>query len=210
MRRIFVLFLLVAVSCFSPEPARFGTKVVGTKECIAPQTDYHHRNIGVMGQLQLAAFKPQEDSSQKPDVVVTCGDFELDCTVFKIQQACKNIMAAGYYTLGEDVVHVDHGKANGEFDFSADENHEVGHWYLWHSPHPEFAKMHICPCEMKTMAECWPGGCGRALMNPAARGFGTTLMSSWDGNTEAIDIGMITDNQPTDLDRQFFQAAWEK
>lgn len=199
------IVLAIILVCFGcgpqPDPAR-GTKTVATANCRDPQTAYHSNNVSLLNQLGLAAWRVQT-GSEAADVTVSCDDFVSDCMDFGIRSACGT--QAGYFDLGTSTVHVDPGRANGEFAFSGVENHELVHFYIASGPHPERARLHVCECG-STNAECWAGGCGAALMSPGLAGLGTSTMSSWDGNVESLP-GDLTLNHPTDLDRQFVTWA---
>lgn len=203
MRTLLVLVLLLS-ACIQPDPAHFGTKTVATINCHDPQTAYHSANIANLNQLGLAAWRPQTDLSQTVDLTVSCDDFTSDCMDFHIASACGS--QAGYFDLGTSTVHIDAARANGEFAFSGVELHEAIHWYINAGPHPERARMHICPCGTVN-AECWTGGCSSdALMSPNLAGLGSSTASSWDGMVESLP-GDLTRNEPTLVDQQFVRWA---
>jgi len=200
---------LFLVACYGADSQNFGSKTVATKDCREPQTSYHRNNVSNLDQLQLAAFRAHTDDSKPADFVVQCADFALDCEVHHDQAACDHRNSPGYYTLGTNLCRVDHGQAQGEFSFSGVENHVLIHAYITQGPHPEMARLHICPCGV-TLPDCWKGGCGTALMNPGLSGLGPSTTTFWNGDTERIDVGVITLNTPTDLDRKFVQEAMRR
>jgi hypothetical protein len=203
MRLILLFLLLLLGACRpSPDPTTYGTRTVTTRECRDPQTGYHAEGVLLLNALGLAEWQA---AMPPADVTVACDDFVSECLDFGVQEACG--AHAGYYNLGESVVHVDHGRANGYFAFTAVENHELVHLYIAQGPHPERARMHVCPCGVSD-PECWPGGCGAlALMAPTQAGLGTGTGSSWSGDTERVDVGTLTQNEPTWLDMQFVRWA---
>jgi hypothetical protein len=204
MKLLVVALAFAIAACeVQPDPA-FGTRTIIPTHCHDPQTSYA-RDVTNLRHLGLSDWRVQSDSTQSIDVEVSCDDFTSDCLDFHIMSACGP--QAGYFDLGASVVHVDQGRANGEFAFSGVQNHELVHWYIFHGPHPDRARLHICPCGV-TSPECWPDGCGsNALMNPVQSGLGTSTATTWDGMTEHVDVGMLTINDPTDLDARFVRWA---
>jgi hypothetical protein len=198
--RYLIALLFVLASCVSPDPAHYGTKTVATNLCREPQATYA-RNVENLNMLGLSAWHLRTDLASTLDVEIECNDFTSDCMDFHISAACGP--QAGYYTLGSFAVHIDPARANGEFAFSGVANHELIHWYIYNGPHPERARMHICECGVAA-PECWPGDCGHNnLMSPVLAGLGTSTMSSWNGDLESADVGEITQNFPTEMDRRF-------
>lgn len=203
MRTALLLCLLLS-ACIQPDPAHYGTQTVAPNGCSDPQTSYVDE-VTNLNQLGLAAWRRQTDLSQPITAEIFCNDFTSDCADFHIASACGS--QAGYFDLGTHAVHIDRARANGLFAFSGVQNHELIHLYINGGPHPERAQMHICECGT-IAAECWPGGCGRRnLMSPVLAGLGTSTMTSWNGMVESADVGEITQNSPTALDRQFVTWA---
>jgi len=205
MKWLSIVVLWTLVACYGADPAKYGTRTVAPRGCREPQLTYLRNNITNLNQLGLAAFRTQTDLAQAVDYEVLCDDFDEQCEFYHIMEAC-DMTRSGYINLGTRELHVDIARANGEFAFSGVVNHETGHLYISQGPHPDMAKLHICPCGVKA-PECWAGGCGVAMMNPALAGLGTSTMTTWDGDTESIDVGMLAQNTPTDLDRKFFIEA---
>ncbi len=158
--------LLMLAAC-GPAPTA-ESRTLDTGNCREPQITYA-TNASTPGVLWMIGTPA--------DVTLSCDDFTSDCLDFGVSAACGP--HAAYFVLGTHVIHID--TARGGFERAL--NHELIHWWINQSSHPERASLHVCLCG-STAVDCWNGGCGEALMNPA-----TTLTS------------------PNDLDRAFVSWA---
>ena len=180
---IYLLALALFVSCGPALPQPVGGRDVAVQVmgCNEPQSTWVAEEVKIFGW----------HVAEHGEVIVRCDEAQNG--------------ALGEYILDQDYVIVDPTRAVGEFQFKQTTGHELWHWLVYHGPHPDRARYHVCTWAYNESAPplCFPYRAERnAMMSPGAQ-------TPWDGDVETFYILDVPQNVPTEADILYLNWALE-